>query len=60
MRWALVVGGVVVNVAIWDGVREWDHGADAAVLLEGPGSDLVGVGWSWDGSAFASPEAGAS
>jgi hypothetical protein len=55
MRWALIIDGRVDNIAIWDGVTLWEHGADELVRLDEPGYSGVDIGWSWDGSAFAAP-----
>ncbi|APW63539.1 hypothetical protein BSF38_05111 [Paludisphaera borealis] len=55
MRWAMIVNGRVDNIAIWDGVAEWDHGADALIRLDESGYEVVDIGWSWDGTSFAAP-----
>lgn len=54
MRWAIVIGGVVDNVILWDGLTVWAPpvGSDAIQLSEG---QECGIGWTWDGSTFVEP-----
>jgi hypothetical protein len=50
-HYAMVEGGVVTNVVVWDGVTEYEPDADL-VLIEG----LVpepGIGWDYDGKKFS-------
>lgn len=49
--YAVVVDGVVVNMALWDGVNEW--GPEEGVEL--PAGEYVGIGWLYDGTEFIAP-----
>ncbi|HGV4074783.1 TPA: tail fiber assembly protein [Enterobacter kobei] len=49
--YAVVVDGVVVNMALWDGVNEWGH--EEGVVL--PAGEYVGIGWLYDGTEFIAP-----
>lgn len=49
--YAVVVDGVVVNMALWDGVSEW--GSEEGVVL--PSGEYVGIGWLYDGTEFIAP-----
>ncbi|MCU3985480.1 tail fiber assembly protein [Enterobacter mori] len=49
--YAVVVDGVVVNMALWDGVNEW--GPEEGVVL--PAGEYVGIGWLYDGTEFIAP-----
>ena len=49
--YAVVVDGVVVNMALWDGVNEW--GPEEGVVL--PAWEYVGIGWLYDGTEFIAP-----
>lgn len=49
--YAVVVDGVVVNMALWDGVNEW--GSEEGVVL--PAGEYVGIGWLYDGTEFIAP-----
>jgi hypothetical protein len=51
MRYAVIDNGDVVNVALWDGVTEWEH-ADNAVNVEGLS---VGPGWRYENSEWVAP-----
>ncbi|WP_161139673.1 hypothetical protein [Propylenella binzhouense] len=53
-RYAIVEGGIVINVALWDGEAEWTPDAGEAI----PCPAGTGIGWTWDGEAFAPPETG--
>lgn len=56
MRWALVVGGVVENVIIWDGdTSRWQppSGSEVIAIAEG---QACSIGWTYDGNTFAEPE----
>lgn len=48
MRWALIDGGVVVNVI------EADGPLDGVTMVQ---SAEAGIGWTWDGQAFTPPDA---
>jgi len=49
-RWAVVDGGQVLNVVLWDGMSAWEPAAGTAVAL--PEGSPVGPGWSYDGDEF--------
>jgi len=52
MRMAIIKNGVVTNIAVWDGVSEWEPDGDAVVDV----SDLrVGIGYTYDGETFTAP-----
>jgi hypothetical protein len=56
MRWALVVGGVVENIIIWDGdTSRWQPPAGAQVVAVAAGQ-ACSIGWTYDGSTFTEPE----
>lgn len=55
-RYALIIEGVVTNIALWDGASSWDHGCDAVILIEE--GQKVGVGSDWDGTNFTEPPYG--
>lgn len=56
MRWALVVGGVVENIIVWDGdTNRWQPPAGASVVAIAAGQ-ACSIGWIYDGSSFAEPE----
>jgi hypothetical protein len=50
VRYALIVSGVVVNIAIWNGVSDWEP-ADMLVIAC---PDEVTIGWTYDGE-FSAP-----
>jgi hypothetical protein len=54
MRWAIVIGGVVENIVLWDGSAAWspEKEAQAVQLTEG---QVCGIGWIYDGTTFAEP-----
>lgn len=54
MTWAVIDGGVVVNLIVWDGETDWSPGAGLTVVSAEPG---VAIGWTWDGERFAPPPA---
>ena len=45
MRYAIIEGSVVRNVATWDGVTPWDPGLPIIELMAG---EICGPGWSYD------------
>jgi hypothetical protein len=51
-RYAVIENGLVTNVALWDGVTEWD-GSTSTVLL--PADSPVGPGYTYDGTTFTAP-----
>lgn len=54
MRWAIVIGGVVDNLVLWDGSSDWTppKGSQAIQVSEG---QPCGIGWTWDGTSFSEP-----
>lgn len=52
-QYLLVRAGAVENVVLWDGQSAFDPGPDTQ-MIEAP--EGVGIGWSYDGSAFSPPE----
>lgn len=54
MRWAIVIGGVVENIVLWDGSSAWspEKEAQAVQLAE---DQACGIGWTYDGTTFAEP-----
>ena len=49
-RIAIIENGVVVNVALWDGVTTWNQqGTDVTDQPQ------VGPGWTYDGADFTAP-----
>jgi hypothetical protein len=55
MRWAIVQGGIVDNIILWDGdTSRWapPAGAEAIQLAEG---QACSIGWEWDGTQFSEP-----
>ena len=52
MRYAIVQGGVVVNIVMWSGdTNEWTPPPGTIAVQ----SDTACVGDSWDGSVFSTP-----
>ena len=52
-RYAIVSGGQVVNVTLWDGETEWapPEGQEAI-----PCPEEVGIGWSYADGDWTAPE----
>lgn len=55
MQYAMIKDGMVVNVAVWDGARDWLIDDDITVLNIDDISPQPGIGWSFDGAAFNAP-----
>jgi hypothetical protein len=55
MRWAIVIGGIVDNLILWDGGSSWSPpvGSEAIQLADG---QACGIGWEWSGKDFVEPE----
>jgi hypothetical protein len=49
-NYAVVVGGKVVNVAVWDGQTPWTP--DTGDVVEIPADSYAGVGWDYVGGKF--------
>ncbi len=52
--YAVVKNDVVANVVLWDGKTEWAAPADSTLVALSQ-SDVVGVGYTYDGKIFAAP-----
>lgn len=50
-RYAVIADGIVVNVALWDGVTEWTPGDNLLVVQ----SDTAQIGWSYVDGEFVAP-----
>jgi len=52
--YAIIEGGVVVNVIFWDGKSEWSPPSGSSIedISQTP---QVSIGWTWNGSAFSAP-----
>lgn len=51
-RIAIITGGVVTNVAVWDGVAAW---TPEGVLVDVTGTPEVGKGWTYVDGVFKPP-----
>ena len=56
---AMIRGGVVVGVALWDGVQPWDPVAGGLCdsTVDVTARPEVGPGWAYSGGTFAAPAA---
>lgn len=52
-RYALIQGGTVVNVVLWDGDRETWEPDENTIAVEAP--DAVSIGWTYGAGGFAAP-----
>ena len=52
MDYAIVINGIVDNVAVWDGVTEWRPEGEVVLIAEGV---AAGIGWGYDGENFIPP-----
>jgi hypothetical protein len=50
--YALVANGIVVNIAEWDGVTQWNP---SYVDNKVPFTGYVSSGWTFDGNSFIAP-----
>ena len=50
MTVALITNGVVVNIAIWDGISLWTPSCDSIVDITN--NPDVQIGWTYDGTNF--------
>jgi len=48
---AMVQNGVVVNIAVWDGVSFWEP--PSTFDLIDVTSETCDIGWTWDGSKLS-------
>ena len=53
MRIAMIKDGIVLNIAIWDGVSNWDPGG--YLLVDITDQNEVDIGWNYDGTNFINP-----
>ena len=53
--YAVVENGIVVNIIEWDGVAPWGP-PDGMSAVKIPNGETVGIGFSFDGSQFKSPQ----
>jgi hypothetical protein len=60
-KWAIVVGGVVQNICLWDGATRsvenpmaWEPPAGATMV--NVQNIFCDIGWLWDGSTFSAPQ----
>ena len=51
-RIAIIENGVVVNVALWDGVTTWNPRGTTVDVTDKPS---VGPRWTYDGADFIAP-----
>ncbi len=61
-KYAMVVGGVVDNICIWDGNNDISQGGwqppSGTSMIQLPADSTVGIGWTYDGINFhPKPEA---
>lgn len=52
-RIALIESGVVINIAIWDGVSVWNPTGYIEVNITGTHVDM---GWTYNGTTFSAPD----
>lgn len=45
MKYAMIIDGIVRNIARWDGVTPWDPGCLVVRILDG---EACGFGWSFN------------
>jgi hypothetical protein len=50
---ALIINGVVVNIALWDGISLWQPQCDSIVDITN--QPQVQIGWTYDGANFNAP-----
>lgn len=51
--YAVIKDGTVINMVVWDGVKEWQPAEGVAV----PAPDYVGIGWRYEDEKFIDPNA---
>ena len=56
VRHAIILAGVVENIALWDGETDWTPPAGASVVALADG-DACDIGWSYDGTVLSPPGA---
>lgn len=52
-RYAIVSGGSVVDVALWDGTTDWPLNSGESAIR----SDVADIGWSFSNGQFTAPKA---
>ncbi|OXI67380.1 hypothetical protein CFB81_22220 [Burkholderia sp. AU28863] len=55
-NYAVVENGLVTNLVAWDGETEWTPPEGSTVVQVETGA-FVSIGYTYDGKAFAEPEA---
>lgn len=53
MKYAIILDGLVIGVAIWDGKAEWNPTCDELVELSD--DSAIGPGWSYVNGEFVAP-----
>lgn len=54
-RYAMVEGGIVVNVIIWDGNPESWSPPSGQQPVQIPSDSSTAIGWTYDGTNFEPP-----
>jgi len=52
--YAIIEGGVVINVIMWDGKSSWEP-PEGSTVVEIPDGTIVGVGYAYNGTTFTAP-----
>lgn len=52
---AMIINGIVVNLAVWDGITPWNPGDEYTLVDIMDNSNGVGIGWSYGGDGFMDP-----
>jgi hypothetical protein len=50
--YAIIIDGIVDNIAVWDGVTPWAPGNNGDAILA---PDDCAIGWAYDGAQFIPP-----
>ena len=48
MKYAMIVDGIVRNIARWDGVTPWSPGCQVVAILDG---ELCDIGWEFSANS---------
>lgn len=54
---AMIQNGLVINIAVWDGISLWNPGAQYTLQDITNLKPQPGIGWSYDGNNFSAPAA---
>jgi hypothetical protein len=49
----MIQNGLVVNIAVWDGVTPWSP--EGFIVVQVPEGLTVSSGWSYNGTSFIQP-----